>query len=214
MYLDTANIKEIREAYNELGIFEGVTTNPSILQAFDMNEERLIQGLDGVDFGEVFFQLNGLTMADMLNHFERLKPYYEKHDHLVLKVPMNYEGAKTISYLKKHYPKIKILATVVYSTSQGIVACQLGCEYIAPYVNRMAQEGIDPFVMINELRTFIDGNGYNTKIIAASFKTAQQVTDALLNGAHTCTLPLSIYKLLVSHKAVEHDIRVFSELNN
>lgn len=149
-------------------------------------------------------------MKERIEHFEKIKPFLDERE-VVIKVPMDYEGFKTLLYLRNNYPEVKVLGTVVYTATQGIIACQLGCEYIAPYYNRMLQQGTNSNEVLSEIREYIELHNLDTKIIAASFRTAAQVKDALLNGAHTATVPLNIFKEFIACKATDQDVKVFCE---
>lgn len=209
IFLDTASVEDILEA-QKLGFIDGVTTNPSILSSMPMDEETLIKKLDNNDIF-VFFQVKGDSVDAMHQYFITLTQKINVP--FGVKIPITYDGLLLIERIHQSHPDIKILGTVIYTVSQGILASMAGCDYIAPYYNRMLQEGIDARSVLRDIRDFIDTHKLNTKIMAASFKTTDQVVSALLSGAHTCTVPFNLLKQMLVHKSVEHDLSVFNACN-
>lgn len=207
MFLDTANVNDIKKAL-PLGIIQGVTTNPSILQEAQLSETVLLEKLQPDIPKLVFFQVKGESSDEMYSYFLSLAARLDTG--FGIKIPITSEGLATIQRIRTSHPEIKILGTVIYTAAQGILASLAGCDYIAPYYNRIMQEGGNSDDIIHKIRNFIDSHHCHTKIMAASFKTPDQVVNALCAGAHTCTLPLSMLEQMLTNKSVAHDLAVFN----
>ena len=210
LMLDSANIKEIEEAI-ELGIIDSITTNPTILKRESQSRKESLSHLSNYTVLKLFVQVTGITADKMFEDFLEIDRQLMGHNiNYVIKVPINNEGLKVIKRIKA-YKDIKILGTAIYDTLQAITAIEAGCEYLAPYYNRIETLGHDASEEINNIRTYIDNNNYNTVIVAASFKTVQQIKTALLAGAHTCTISYELLEALATRPKVELDIQKFEE---
>ncbi|RPA60763.1 transaldolase [Aerococcus agrisoli] len=209
MYLDTADITLI-EHFDQLGILKGVTTNPSILRKIERNRWTQLQAIQATTEGHVFCQVVGNGFDDLLADFEQIKKI-EEQALFAIKVPVNFEGLKFIKYLKETEPERKVLGTAIYSADQGILAALAGCDFIAPYVNRMLNNNIDPFAEITSMRLFIDERDLATEIMGASFKNTSQVVSALNAGAHTATVAPDILEAMMEKQLATNAIAVFNE---
>lgn len=207
LFLDTANIEELTQA-KELGILTGFTTNPSILENESMNEFTLVQKTKHLGYELIFFQVKGEDSQAMIEYFMNLKDTLPIN--FGVKVPITLEGLKVVKHIKETSPESKILGTVVYTAAQGILAAMAGCDYVAPYYNRIAQEGGNPNEVIHSIRQYVDDTNSTMKILAASFKSSHQIVDALLHGAHTCTISYPLLVQLLTSKSVEQDLLVFN----
>ena len=125
-----------------------------------------------------------------------------------IKVPVSYEGIKAIKMLKEE--NIHVTATAVYDLMQAYMALAAGADYIAPYVNRIGNLGADPMELINELSNRIVMDGYDTKIVAASFKGVQQIRDAFNYGAQSITAPVEILKQIFKNPSIEKAVDDFN----
>ncbi len=194
MYIDTANIREIKEAL-KTGVIKGVTTNPTILKKQAKPRFEQIDDIMALKPEILYVQLVGSSTEEFLADFERIMDFADSKGYkLGVKVPMIFCGLETVKEIKLRRPEVKVLATAIYSADQGILAAIAGCDCLAPYVNRMQNNAVDPYEEILKMRQFIDDRGYDTEILAASFKSTGQITNALSHGSHTCTIP---YDLLV-----------------
>lgn len=207
MFIDTANIDEIKSAL-KLGIFKGVTTNPSILASQKSDEKTFISKLNEPSL-LVFFQVKGNTSEEMMDYFIRLKK--EISVDFGIKIPITMSGLEVIHRIKTDYPEIKILGTVIYTAAQGIMAVAAQCDYIAPYYNRMFQEGNNADEVIYNTSCYIEAHKASTKIMAASFKSTAQVVSALTSGAHTVTMSYDILVSMLKNKSVVSDLQVFNK---
>ena len=183
--IDTVDLKEIEEAVEYLPI-SGVTSNPSIVKATSpenfFDHMRKIREMIGME-NSLHIQVTGLDCETMVKEAKRIVK--EIDDLVYIKVPVSYEGIKAIKELKAR--GMNVTATAVYDLMQAYMALEAGADYIAPYVNRIGNLGSDPFELIHELSSRIEVDGYDCKILAASFKGVQQVRDALNSGSHAIT---------------------------
>ncbi len=192
LYLDTANIDELKKAM-EVNILKGVTTNPSILFKEGKQREEMIQEILAVTTGEVFVQTEGFVAEEICKDGEVILQTFAS-DRISLKIPAHLQGVQAIQKMKEKYPDIKILATAIYSVEQGLLAALAGSDYIAPYVNRMENNNIDPYKAIANIRKIYNDQQLKTKILAASFKNTNQIVRILAAGAHTATISYELFE--------------------
>lgn len=195
MFLDTANINDIKEAFT-FGVLKGVTTNPSILLKEGKKRDDIVKEILDNSTGIVFVQAAGNTFEEMYNDCQEILSL--NNERIAIKIPANIPGLKVIKELKSHSNAPVILATAIFSADQGILCGLAGCDYIAPYVNRMSNNNIDPFEVVRKTRNFYDERGIKTQILAASFKNTNQVIDIFEAGAHTATIPFDILRAMAS----------------
>lgn len=207
--IDTVNLEEIKEAVEYLQIV-GVTSNPSIVKKTNpqdffkhMKEIRKIIGQER----SLHIQVISKDCDTIIKEAHRILK--EVDDKVYIKVPVSYEGIKAIKLLKEE--GINVTATAVYDLMQAYMALEAKADYIAPYVNRIGNLGADPFELINELSNRIIMDGYESKIVAASFKGVQQVKDALNNGAQAVTVPVEVLKQIFANPNIEKAVNDFNQ---
>ena len=207
--IDTVNLEEIKEAVEYLPIV-GVTSNPSIVKKTNpqdffkhMKEIRKIIGQER----SLHIQVISKDCDTIIKEAHRISK--EVDDKVYIKVPVSYEGIKAIKLLKEE--GINVTATAVYDLMQAYMALEAKADYIAPYVNRIGNLGADAFELINELSNRIIMDGYESKIVAASFKGVQQVKDALNNGAQAVTVPVEVLKQIFANPNIEKAVNDFNQ---
>ena len=207
--IDTVNLEEIKEAVEYLPIV-GVTSNPSIVKKTNpqdffkhMKEIRKIIGQER----SLHIQVISKDCDTIIKEAHCILK--EIDDKVYIKVPVSYEGIKAIKLLKEE--GINVTATAVYDLMQAYMALEAKADYIAPYVNRIGNLGADPFELINELSNRIIMDGYESKIVAASFKGVQQVKDALNNGAQAVTVPVEVLKQIFANPNIEKAVNDFNQ---
>lgn len=195
--LDTANIDQIRTC-NEIFPISGVTSNPSIVKKegridflAHMNTIRSIIGPEKC----LHVQVSARDQAGMLKDADAILSKIDRD--VYVKVPVCLEGIAVIKALKAK--GVRVTATGVMSSQQGLLALEAGADYIAPYYNRMESMGIDACGVIGTMAEMIDRYQYPTVIVAASFRNAEQVMRAFLAGAQSVTLDPSILYAMVGH---------------
>lgn len=211
MYLDTANLQEIEMAL-KTGVIAGITTNPTILKKEGKPRFQQIDDIMALNPPILFVQLLGDTVHELMEDFKQLNEYVKDKNYKIgIKVPMSFIGLEVTNQIKKLSPHTMILGTAIYSADQVILSALAGCDMVAPYINRMQNNGIDPFSEIEKMRQFIDDRKGNTKILAASFKNTSQVIEALISGSHTCTIPFDLFKQMMEKELALSAIKVFNE---
>lgn len=208
MYLDTASIEEIKESFT-LGIMKGVTTNPSILLKEGRKRESIIHDILYNSEGIVFVQAVGDSCEEIYNDSKEILKLHQTR--IALKIPANSEGLKAIKLLKSENPQVVILATAIFSVEQGFLSALAGCDFIAPYVNRMENNNINPYEVIRKTRKIFDDRNLPTQILAASFKNTNQVVDILAAGAHTATVPADILNSMLNKVLATASIKKFNQ---
>lgn len=209
MFLDTANINEINEKL-PLGIFKGVTTNPTLLLKEKKERFRHIDTILTSEVELLFVQVLGETVEELYKDYTDIRNI-QTEKKIAIKVSMNTTGLEFVKTIKEQYPEQLILGTAIYSSDQGILSAVVGCDYLAPYVNRMSNNNLDPYTSIAQMRNFIDDRQLPTKIMAASFKNANQVVDSLTAGAHTATIPAEIVDQMMNKELALNAIKVFND---
>ena len=207
MFIDTNEIDAIK-AFAKTGILKGVTTNPTILSKGNKSRFKQLEELLDLGFEEVFVQVLGTTADEMVADYEAIRTFDANHK-LSIKVPVTQQGLEAITRIKRDDSKRVVLGTLIYSADQGVLATIAGCDYLAPYVNRMSNNNIDPLQVISHMRSFIDERSFRTKIMAASFKNANQVIDSLAAGAHTATVPPDVFESMMNKDLALKALDVF-----
>lgn len=203
--LDTVNLDEIKDGVEHMPI-TGVTSNPSIVKKTSPKDffghMRKVREIIGKD-RSLHVQLVAENAEDMVKEAHHI--YDEIDDQVYVKVPTTYEGVKAIKALKAEGRHVT--ATAIYTTMQAYMALAAGADYIAPYFNRISNLGGDPCDLIKKITDRIDHDGYDCKILAASFHALSQVEDAFSAGAQSVTAPYAILKTVFDNpniaKAVE-----------
>lgn len=207
--VDTVNLEEIRDAVEHMPIV-GVTSNPSIVKQTNpenfFEHMRKIREIIGME-RSLHVQVISKNSDEMVAEAHRILK--EIDDQVYIKVPVSYEGIKAIKALKAE--GVKVTATAVYDLMQAYMALAAEADYIAPYVNRIGNLGADPMDLISNLSDRIAVDGYNTKIVAASFKGVQQVRDSFNYGAHAITAPVAVLKQIFANPNIEKAVDDFNK---
>ena len=208
MYLDTANLTDIRH-YRDLGILKGITTNPTLLKQHPAPRAEQLAAILQTHPERLFVQVLGNDADALVQDFGQLLALFPDAP-LGIKVPINTEGLRAVRQMRAQRPDIPLLGTAIYSAEQAILAGIAGCAYVAPYVNRMENNGIDPYTVIATARRYYDEHTINCRIMGASFKNTQQILNALDAGAHTCTIPPELLRQMLEKTVANEAIRVFN----
>ncbi len=207
--IDTVDLNEIKEAVEYLPV-SGVTSNPSIVKATHpedfFSHVREIRSIIGKE-RSLHVQVISKDAKGMID--EAHKILEEIDQEVYIKVPVSYEGVKAIKALKAE--GIKVTATAIYDLMQAYMALEAGADYIAPYVNRIGNLGHDPMELISSLAQKIHEEGYDCKIVAASFKGVQQVRDSINYGSHSITAPVAVLKAIFENPSIEKAVDDFNK---
>lgn len=204
-FLDTANIEEIKRV-NDLGLCDGVTTNPSIIKKEGRDFEEVVKEICKLVDGPVSAEVTSYECEGMVEQARALSKWAEN---IVVKIPMTEEGLKAINILSKE--KIKTNCTLIFSVSQGLMAMKAGATYISPFMGRIDDMGESGAKLVNELRDVIDIYGYDSQIIAASIRHIGHLEEAALAGAHIATIPGTLFEKLWSHPLTDAGIESFKK---
>jgi fructose-6-phosphate aldolase, TalC/MipB family len=207
LILDTGNVKEIKELYTILPI-DGVTTNPTIVSKEKKKFIDLIKEIDEV-VGEdtpIHAQVLSTKFEEIL---EEALFISSLRKNMYVKIPVTSDGLRAIKELKKQ--GIKITATAIFTAHQGFLAAKAGADYVAPYVNRLDNISADGVGTVKNLVEIIDRYKFNTKVLAASFKNAQQVIELMKVGVHSVTIPPDIAKAMMEHPLTDWSVDKFIE---
>jgi len=203
LWLDTANIDEIREI-NAWGVLAGVTTNPTLAGKegvpFEQRLKEIAAEVDGPVCGEVISTERDEMIAEGLKLAE-IAP------NIVVKAPVTPDGYAAVTELAKR--GIKTNMTLCFSPAQAILAAEAGATYISPFLGRVDDIGNDGIDLLNEIVEIYRVQGYTTYVLAASLRSPQHVVDSAKAGADVATLPHSVFKALVKHPLTDIGLKRF-----
>lgn len=206
--IDTADVEAIKRIYEHYPV-DGVSTNPSILaKAKKPPFEVLHEIKDIIGDGELFVQVIAKDAEGMVKDAERIVKELGKNT--IVKIPVNYEGLKAIKLC--HEKGIRLLGTAVYTSMQGFLAAKAGCEYIAPYVNRINNMGFDGVQTSKDIHDMINKNSLEySGLLAASFKNAIQVIELCKYGVKACTVSPDVFEAFLKNEIVDSAVDKFVE---
>jgi fructose-6-phosphate aldolase 1 len=207
LYLDTADVEQVARL-NACLPLRGVTTNPSILANSGRGVQKLLPALAEILGASARFhvQVVSQSVAEMVQEARQINalPY-----DIVVKVPATEIGLAAIKKIKTE--DIQVLATAIYTAEQGFFAALCGADYLAPYVNRIHSMGVDGIAVVADLQQLLDQHSLQSKILAASFKSAQQATAVMKLGIGAITLPVKVVDQMLAHPAVQPAVEQFSQ---
>lgn len=207
-FIDTANLDHIREA-KDLGILDGVTTNPSLMAKEGISGQNNIYKhyesiCNIVEDGDVSAEVISTDFEGMKREGEILASI---HDNIVVKVPMIKDGIKAIRYFSDN--GIRTNCTLVFSAGQAILAAKAGASYLSPFVGRLDDVTWDGIKLIEEIAEIYSIQGYETEILAASIRTPLHIVQAAKAGADIVTCPLSSILGLLKHPLTDIGLAQF-----
>ncbi|MBU1565284.1 MAG: fructose-6-phosphate aldolase [Proteobacteria bacterium] len=202
-FIDTANLEEIRKGV-EMGMVDGVTTNPSLIARENKSFEEIITEICKVVDGPVSAEVVSLEAEGMLVEARKLAKIAEN---IVVKIPMIVEGLKAVKTLTAE--GIKTNVTLVFSAAQALLAAKAGATYVSPFVGRLDDIGNPGMDLISDIVTIYDNYGYQSEIIVASVRSPQHVLDAALIGADIATIPFKVIAQLAKHPLTDIGIEQF-----
>jgi transaldolase len=203
IFLDTANLKQIKEAAS-WGIVDGVTTNPTLLSKEDMKFEELIKKICRVISGPVNVECVSTQSKDIIKEGRELAKIA---DNIVLKIPICVEGLKAIKVLSGE--GIQVNATLIFSPTQALLAAKAGARYVSPFIGRLddiSHEGMD---LIDKIIAIFSNYGLETEVIVASIRHPLHVVDSALVGADIATIPFSVLDKMVKHPLTDAGMEQF-----
>jgi len=206
-FIDTANLKQIREA-QDLGILDGVTTNPSLMAKEGITgEDNIIQhyiDICNIVDGDVSAEVISTDYEGILDEGKKLAAL---HKQIVVKVPMIKDGIKAIKYFSEH--DIRTNCTLVFSAGQAILAAKAGATYLSPFVGRLDDISQDGIGLIEQIRFIYDQHLYNTQVLAASIRNTLHIIRCAEAGADVITAPLDSILGLIKHPLTDSGLKKF-----
>ena len=203
LFIDTANIEEIREI-NSWGVIDGVTTNPSLIAKEGRVFEEVVKEITQIVDGPISAEVISMDSEGMINEGEELSKI---HENIVIKIPMCAEGLKAVAELSKK--GIKTNVTLIFSSNQALLAARAGATYVSPFVGRLDDIGQEGIMLIQEVSEIFDIHGIDTEIISASIRHPQHVLTSAKAGAHISTIPYKVFKQMLGHPMTDIGIDKF-----
>lgn len=205
IFLDTANIDEIRKA-NSLGILDGVTTNPTLISRESHRGKFLdiVKEILNEVHGPVSLEVTSLRYDEMVKEAEELASLGEN---VVIKVPVTVEGLRVMKTLASK--NIRTNATLVFTSNQGLLAAKAGASYVSPFVGRLDDIGEYGMRVVEDLKTVFTNYNFKTEIIVASVRHPIHVYEASLIGAHIVTMPYQVLEKMILHPKTDEGIQRF-----
>jgi len=205
IFIDTANVKEIKEAVN-LGVIDGVTTNPTLVAKENRNYKELLKEICSILPGPVSAEVISLEAGGMIKEAQELSKIAEN---IVIKIPLIKEGLKATKILSQE--GIKTNVTLCFSPTQAMLAAKAGASFISPFVGRfddISQMGMD---LIKDIKQIYSNYNFKTEIIVASVRHPIHVYEAAKIGAHVATIPFKVIEQLLKHPLTDIGVQNFLE---
>ena len=202
-FIDTANIEEIRKAW-ELGVVDGVTTNPSLLAKEGKDPVETFRAICGIVDGPVSAEVVGLSSDEMVKEAKALAKI---HKNIVVKIPMTEEGLKAVRNLSAL--KIRTNVTLIFSSVQALLAAKAGATYVSPFVGRLDDIAHNGMELVGEIVDIFENYLFETEIIVASVRNPLHVVDAARMGADIATIPYSVIAQLIKHPLTDIGLAKF-----
>jgi transaldolase len=202
-FIDTANIDEIKEA-SEMGMVDGVTTNPSLISKEGRDFEEVIKEICEIVDGPISAEVISTDAEGMVKEARHLAGI---HENIVVKIPMTLDGLKATRTLTGE--GIKTNVTLVFSPLQALMAAKAGATYVSPFVGRLDDLSHEGLLLVEQIVEIYSNYGYDTQIIVASVRNPLHVLDAAMMGADIATLPFNVLGKLAAHPLTDKGLKNF-----
>ena len=193
IFLDTANVNEIREAAS-LGVLDGVTTNPSLVAKEGRDFHETLREITTIVDGPISAEVVSMTYDEMM---KEAAPLTKIHPNIVIKVPLIKDGLKACKALSESGTRVNV--TLCFSANQALLAAKAGATYISPFIGRIDDAGQVGMEIIHQIRTIYDNYGFETQVLAASIRHPVHVLECALAGSDVATLPYKVFEALIKH---------------
>lgn len=203
LFIDTANVNEIKEAA-DLGVICGVTTNPSLIAKEGRDFIEAIKEITTIVDGPISAEVVAPDAQGMVAEAEKLAAL---HKNIVIKIPVTAEGLKAVKLLSAK--GIKTNVTLIFSASQALLAARAGATYVSPFVGRLDDISANGIDLIADVAEIFAIHGIKTEIISASIRSPQSVVDSAKAGAHIATVPYKVIKQMLTHPLTDSGIDRF-----
>lgn len=206
-FIDTANLEQIKEA-NDLGILDGVTTNPSLMAKEGISgTEAILQhyrDICEIVDGDISAEVLSTTYGEMIKEGEILAAI---HPNIVVKIPMIKDGVKALKYFSDK--GIKTNCTLIFSSGQALLAAKAGASYVSPFLGRLDDISTDSLNLIEEIRLIFDNYEFKTQILAASVRHSMHIVNCAKIGADVVTCPIQPILSLLKHPLTDSGLEQF-----
>ena len=206
-FIDTANLDQIKEA-QDLGILDGVTTNPSLMAKEGISGKEAINqhyvDICNISDGDVSAEVLSTTYEEMIKEGEELAALHER---IVVKIPMIKDGVKALKYFSDK--GIKTNCTLIFSAGQALLAAKAGATYVSPFLGRLDDISTDGLNLIEEIRVIFDNYAFDTQILAASIRSPMHIINCAKIGADVVTSPLPSILNLLKHPLTDSGLAQF-----
>lgn len=206
-FIDTANLAQIKEA-QDLGILDGVTTNPSLMAKEGIKGKSAIlqhyKTICEISDGDVSAEVLSINYEEMIQEGKELATL---HKNIVVKIPMTKDGIKAIKYFSNQ--GIRTNCTLIFSAGQALLAAKAGATYVSPFLGRLDDISSDGIKLIEEIRCIYDNYLFDTKILAASIRNPMHIVNCAKAGADVITSPLASILNLLNHPLTEIGLAQF-----
>ncbi len=195
IFLDSANLESIRK-FNDMGLLDGITTNPSLMSKEGGNPKDVMQEITKIIKGDVSLEVVSTEYSEMIEEGKRLRQYGKN---VVVKVPMTSDGLKACKSLSSE--GIPVNVTLVFSPNQALLAAKSGAKYVSPFIGRLDDVGQDGMKLIKDIKEIFDNYkvDFKTQILVASIRHPIHVIDAAKIRAHVVTLPPAVLDKMLQH---------------
>ena len=205
IFLDTANIQEIREA-NSWGILDGVTTNPSLVAKEGRDFLEVVREICAIVSGPVSAEVVSTTADEMIKEGRAIK-HEVRAPNVIIKIPMIREGLRAIKTLSSE--GIRINTTLIFSSPQALLAAKAGAAFVSPFIGRLDDISHVGMEIVREIRTIFDNYDFKCEILAASIRNPLHVVEAASLGADVATMPFSVLEALIKHPLTDIGLQKF-----
>lgn len=202
-FIDTANLEEIAQAV-DMGMVDGVTTNPSLVAKENKPFEALLKEITKLVDGPISAEVISSETGGMIDEGRKLAAL---HPNIVIKLPMTTAGLKAVKQL--HSEGIKSNVTLVFSASQALMAAKAGADFVSPFVGRLDDISENGLNLVQDILTIYENYGYATEVIVASVRHPMHVVESALMGAHIATIPFKVIAQLAAHPLTDIGMEKF-----
>ena len=203
-FVDSADVAAIAEL-NDLGMVDGVTTNPSLILKSGRDIIEVTREICGIVSGPVSAEVVALKADDMIAEGRKLAAIA---GNIAVKVPLTWDGLRACKALSAEGFMVNV--TLCFSANQALLAAKAGATFISPFIGRLDDINLDGLDLIGDIRTIYDNYDYKTQILAASIRTANHVKDCALIGADVITAPPAVIKALATHVLTDKGLEQFN----
>jgi transaldolase len=202
-FIDTANIDEIKEA-NDMGMVDGVTTNPSLIAKEGRDFEEIIKEICEIVDGPISAEVVSTDTEGMLEEARKLSKI---HNNIVVKIPMLVDGLKATRKLSEE--GIKTNVTLVFSPLQALMAAKAGATYVSPFIGRIDDISQEGLLLVEQIVEIYSNYAFDTEVIVASIRNPLHVLESALMGADIATIPFNVLSKLAAHPLTDKGLKAF-----